>query len=49
MGVTIVVKLRVLDENISRDGSADASVCRADLVVGEIVCRSEGSGPVTVG
>lgn len=49
MVVTIVLKLRAPDEKNWRDGSADTGVCRIDLVVGEMVCRSDGSGPVTVG
>lgn len=45
---TTVVKLPGV-ENISNEGRSDKGVCRIDLVVSGIVCRSDGSGPVTVG
>lgn len=41
--------LRLLVANSSNDGSSDRGVWRIDLVVRGNVCKSEGSGPVTVG
>ena len=38
-----------LDEKISKDGRAEIGVWRSVRVVEGIVCRSDGSGPVTVG
>ena len=38
-----------LDEKISKDGRAEIGVWRSVRVVKGIVCRSDGSGPVTVG
>jgi hypothetical protein len=49
MVVTTVLKVRVRDVNISKDGRAESGVCVVDLVVGTTVCRSDGGGPVTVG
>lgn len=46
---TMVVKLLGAGANSSNEGSSDSGVCWTDLVVGGIVCRSKGSGPVTVG
>ena len=37
------------DEKISKDGRAEIGVWRSVRVVKGIVCRSDGSGPVTVG
>lgn len=47
--VTTVLKLRGLDENTWNEGSPEIGICVVDLVVGTIVARSEGIGPVTVG
>jgi hypothetical protein len=47
--VTTVLKLLELDEMSENDGSGESGVCRIDLVVGEIVSRSDGNGPITVG
>jgi hypothetical protein len=38
-----------LDENISKEGTAESGVCRSVRVVNDMVCKSDGSGPVTVG
>jgi hypothetical protein len=38
-----------LDENISKEGRAESGVCRSVRVVNDMVCKSDGSGPVTVG
>lgn len=47
--VTTVLKLLRFEVNSSNDGRADSGVCRSDLVVGRMVSRSDGNGPVTVG
>jgi hypothetical protein len=38
-----------LDENTSKEGKAESAVCRSVRVVNGMVCKSDGSGPVTVG
>jgi len=38
-----------LDEKISKDGRAESGVWRSVRVVKDMLCRSDGSGPVTVG
>ena len=38
-----------LDENTSKEGRAESGVCRSVRVVNGMVCKSDGSGPVTVG
>jgi hypothetical protein len=38
-----------LDENTSKEGKAESGVCRSVRVVNGMVCKSDGSGPVTVG
>lgn len=38
-----------LDENISKEGRAESGVCRSVRVVNDMVSKSDGSGPVTVG
>ena len=47
--VTTVLKRLDRDEKISKDGRAEIGVWRSVSVVKGIVCRSDGSGPVTVG
>lgn len=47
--LTMVLKLLGVDVNNSNEGSSDKEVCRIDCVVSGIVCKSDGSGPVTVG
>lgn len=48
MLLTMVLKLLGV-VNSSNEGKSERGVWRIDLVVRGIVCRSEGSGPVTVG
>ena len=47
--VTTVLKRLDRDEKISKDGRTEIGVWRSVRVVKGIVCRSDGSGPVTVG
>jgi len=47
--VTTVLKRLDLDEKISKDGRAESGVWRSVRVVKDMLCRSDGSGPVTVG
>jgi len=47
--VTTVLKRLDRDEKISKDGRAEIGVWRSVRVVKGMVCRSDGSGPVTVG
>lgn len=47
--LTTVLKLLGVEVKSSKEGGSDNGVSRIDLVVSGIVCRSEGSGPVTVG
>jgi hypothetical protein len=49
MVVTTLLKYCVPDEKNSSDGSVEIGVNVVDLVVGEMVSRSDGRGPVTVG
>jgi hypothetical protein len=53
--VTTVRNVLGLEEYSWKDGrdeiggSDERGVCRIDLVVGRMVCKSDGCGPVTVG
>jgi hypothetical protein len=47
--VTTVLKRLDLDKKISKEGRAESGVCRLVRVVNGTICRSNGSGPVTVG
>ena len=47
--VTTILKRLDRDEKISKDGRAEIGVWRSVRVVKGIFCRSDGSGPVTVG
>jgi len=47
--VTTLLKRLDRDEKISKDGRAEIGVWRSVRVVKGIFCRSDGSGPVTVG